>query len=163
MRATRRPYPSYPITYQIANPQTCIFNVTIVNTIHVPSTATTLIRNAILAAWAGEDGGPRARIGATVFASRYYATVATLGTWVQLVSIKLGSTGAPQAVGTGSITNAVMTIAAVSDTGFGVGQTVTAPGLQDGVKIASLGTGTGGVGTTISAPPSAQEFRSAPR
>ena len=141
------PYPSYPITYQIANPQTCIFNVTIVNTIHVPSTATTLIRNAILAAWAGEDGGPRARIGATVFASRYYATVATLGTWVQLVSIKLGSTGAPQAVGIGSITNAVMTIAAVSDTGFGVGQTVTAPGLQDGVKITSLGTGTGGVGT----------------
>jgi hypothetical protein len=141
------PYPSYVITYQIAAPQTFAMNVTIVNTTHVPSTAPTLIRNAIMAAWAGIDGGPRARIASTVFASRYYASVAALGYWVQLVSIKLGSTGGPQAVGTGSITNAVMTIAVVSDTGFAVGQTIVAPGVKDGTKIASLGTGTGGVGT----------------
>ena len=85
-----QPYPSYQITYQIANPQTFIMNVTIVNSTHVPSTAVTAIKNAILAAWAGDDGGSRARIGSTVFASRYYAAVAALGSWVQLISIKLG-------------------------------------------------------------------------
>jgi hypothetical protein len=143
------PYPSYAITYQIANPQTFIMNVTIVNSTHVPSTAPTLIKNAILAAWAGDDGGSRARIGSTVFASRYYAAVATLGTWVQLVSIKLGSTGAPIAQFTGSIPNAsnVLTVAVATVPGIAVGQTIVGPGIKDGTRIASLGTGTGGIGT----------------
>ena len=141
------PLPSYPITFQIAIPQTFIINVTIVNSTRVPSNATTLIQNAIITAWAGEDDGPRARIGSVVFASRYYATVATQGSWVQLVSIKLGSAGAPVASFTGSIVSALLTVATIAAPTLAIGQTIICPGVPDAVHIVSFGTGTGGIGT----------------
>lgn len=88
------PYPTYNVTFTIATPLPVKFAVTIANSAGVPADAISQIQTVIIAAFAGSDGGPRARIGGTIFASRFYAGVAKLGTWAQIVSIKLGTTTA---------------------------------------------------------------------
>jgi len=67
------PFPTYSVSFQTAAPLTLIVSVVMVNTNLVPSDAASQIQAAILHAFVGGDGGPRARIGSTIFASRYYA------------------------------------------------------------------------------------------
>lgn len=90
------PYPTYDISFQEATALPIKFSVTIANNSLVPSNASTLIQNAIISAFAGGDGGSRAQIGATVFASRFYAPVAALGSWVEIISILVGTVTANQ-------------------------------------------------------------------
>lgn len=85
------PYPTYDVTYQTPDPTAIKIAVTIAASIYVPADAEAQIQAAIINAFAGGDGGPRARIGSTIFASRYYAVVASLGAWAQIVSIKVGT------------------------------------------------------------------------
>ena len=140
------PAPSYPITFQTALPQTFAMTVTMIGTVLVPQDALAKVQKAVMDAWDGADGGSRARIGSTVFASRYYGPIALLGSWVQLVSIKLASTAAPAASFTGSINGTVLTVTA--NTGaLAVGHTIIGVGVIDGTRVVSLGTGTGGPGT----------------
>ena len=91
------PYPTYVVTFETPAALPIYFAVGLVSNINVPSDAATQVQNAIIAAFAGADGGPRARIGATVYASRFYAAVAALGSWVQIVSITVGTAPAPSA------------------------------------------------------------------
>lgn len=135
------PVPTYPITFQEAVPQTFVMTVTIVNSTSVPSDAATQIQNAIInpttgGAWGGGDGGPRARIGSTVYASRYYAPVALLGNWVQLVSIKLGSTAAPAASITGSITGNQLNVTVGPV--LAAGHTIVGNNVPDGTQVVSV-------------------------
>lgn len=88
------PYPSYNVTFQRPSDLPIYFAVTLANNGLVPANATTLVQDAIMSAFNGGDGGPRARIGATIYASRFYAIVAALGSWVQIVSITIGTTSA---------------------------------------------------------------------
>jgi hypothetical protein len=88
------PYPTYSVSFTIATPTAVKFEVSIASSIYVPADATALIQNAIIAAFGGNDGGPRAKIGSLILASRYYACVALLGPWAQIVSIKVGTTTA---------------------------------------------------------------------
>jgi len=141
------PLPSYQITFQIAAPQTFVVLVTLKNNPGIPGSVQTLVANAVLAAFNGTDGGQRARIGSQIFASRFYAGVASLGSWAEIVSIKLGSTGAPAAAFTAAIAGTVMTVSAVASGTLAVGQTVVGAGLPDGVLITAGLTGTGGPGT----------------
>lgn len=85
------PLPSYEVTFEVPDALPILFAVTINNNAQVPSNATALIQAVIIAAFGGADGGTRARIGSTIFASRFYASVGALGTWAQIVSIKIGS------------------------------------------------------------------------
>lgn len=89
------PYPTYSIKFQIATPLSIYFEVSISNNLGIPSDAATQIQNAIIAAFAGSDGGPRARIGSQIFASRFYAGVAALGSWTQIISIFIGTSASP--------------------------------------------------------------------
>lgn len=141
------PPPSYSVTFQIAVPQTFVVLVSLKNNSGIPGSVQTLVANAVLAAFNGTDGGPRARISSQVFASRFYAGVASLGPWAEIISIKLGSTGAPAASFTASISGTVMNVSAVASGALAVGQTVVGAGLSDGVTIVSLGNGAGGTGT----------------
>lgn len=84
------PYPAYSVTFQTPAPAPVLFAVVIASNPQVPSNALALVQAAVVAAFAGADGGPRARIGATIYASRFYAPVAALGAWAQIVSIELG-------------------------------------------------------------------------
>jgi hypothetical protein len=141
------PFPSYNITFETAIPQVFVFTVSITNSAAVPSNAATQIRNAIITAFAGADGGARARIASTVHAARFYPGIAALGTWANIVTIKIGSTGAPKATFAASISGTIMTVTAISGGVIGIGQTVKGPGLSNNVVITSFGTGSGGTGT----------------
>jgi hypothetical protein len=141
------PYPSYNITFQTAAAQTFIFIVTLTNSAQVPSNVVTQVQAVVLAAFAGSDGGPRARIASTLYASRFYSGVAALGTWVEIVSIKIGSTGAPKATFTASISGSVMTVTAISQGVIGVKQTLEGANIAPNIQILSFGTGSGGTGT----------------
>lgn len=104
------PYPTYAITFERPVGVPVFFAVTIVSSSSVPSNAAALIQAAIVSAFAGGDGGPRARIGATVFASRYYAPLMALGSWVQLISVCVGPVANPTAAAMNFQINQVPTI-----------------------------------------------------
>ncbi|OIN06069.1 hypothetical protein BFS86_19870 [Shewanella algae] len=147
------PYPSYQVSYQIPSALPILFAVEITNSTLVPSDAAVQIQNAIINAFAGGDGGARAKIGTMLYASRFYLPISLLGSWVQIVSIKVGSINTPSASFSGSISGTILTVTAVSSGTLAVGQTVSdsAGGIVPGTTITALGTGTGGIGTyTIS-------------
>ncbi|HEY1441398.1 MAG TPA: baseplate J/gp47 family protein [Mycobacterium sp.] len=141
------PAPTYQITYQTAVPQTFVMQVNLVKSPLVPANAGTLIANAVLAAWAGLDGGPRMRIGATVYASRFYAPVALLGPWAQIIEIQVGSSAHPTASFTASIATNQLTVSAIASGVIAVGTVVQGVSVPDGTVVTALGTGTGGTGT----------------
>ncbi len=89
------PYPSYSVSYEIPTALPIYFAVTMVNSAAVPSNGAALVQAAIISAFAGGDGGPRARIGATIFALRFYSPIVALGSWAQVVSIQIGTTSSP--------------------------------------------------------------------
>ena len=86
--------PAYSVSYQIPSAVTIKFAITLASVPLVPSNAAALVQAAILSAFSGGDGGPRATIGSTIYASRFYSAVAALGSWVRIVSIKLGTSTA---------------------------------------------------------------------
>lgn len=143
------PYPAYAVQFERPEGLPIIFAVEINNTALVPADAADQIQAAIIAAFGGLDGGARAKIGTTLFASRFYAPVAALGSWAQIVSIKVGSINAASATFTGSIAATTLTVTAVASGTLAVGQTLfdTSGDLIAGTKITALGTGSGGTGT----------------
>lgn len=143
------PFPQYNVTYEVPASLPILFNVSIANSSLVPADASTQISNAIINAFAGGDGGPRAKIGTILYASRFYAPILALGSWVQIVSILVGSTNIPNATFTAAISGTVMTVSAVASGTLAVGQTVIDPNgvIPAGTIISSLGSGTGGTGT----------------
>lgn len=89
--------PSYTVAYDIATATPIYIQVTIANSANVPSDALAQIQAAVIAAFTGDDGYARARIAATLYASRYYAGVATLGAWAQIVQVTIGTAASPTA------------------------------------------------------------------
>lgn len=143
------PFPSYSVTFQRPTALTVLFDVTIVDSAQVPADAVALIRAAIIAAFAGADGGQRARIGTTVFASRFYGAVQALGAWAEIVSIKVGSINTKSAVMIAAIADDVMTVTSMTygAGSLAVGQTIVGAGVLPGTKIVALLSGTGATGT----------------
>ena len=142
-----QPFPDYSVSFQVPNAGQTAIDVTILNSPIVPANAEALVQAAVFAAFVGADGGPRARIGSALFASRFYAGVAALGPWAQIVQILVQMTQNPDAGFTGTITNGVLTVTAVSLGALAVGQHVFGTLLAPGTRIVSIIAGTGGVGT----------------
>ena len=84
------PFPTYPITFEIPTPTPINFTVAMQLSPSVPAGAALLIQNAVIAAFTGADGGQRARIGSSIFGSRFYAGIAALGPWALIYSVSLG-------------------------------------------------------------------------
>lgn len=84
------PYPTYSITYNVPTATPILFAVQIANLPTLPSNIVQLVKQAILSAFVGGDGGPRARIGSSIFASRFFAPVAAVAANVEIVSLLLG-------------------------------------------------------------------------
>lgn len=143
------PYPSYLVQFQRPEALPIVFDVEINNTTAVPADAAAQIQAAIIGAFAGLDGGQRATIGGTIFASRFYCTIAALGRWAQIVKLTIGSKNTPSAQFTGSISGTTLTVTAVSSGTLAVGQTIydTSGTVLAGTTITALGTGAGGTGT----------------
>lgn len=143
------PFPAYSVSFERPENLAILFAVEINNTSFVPADAATQIQNAIIGAFGGEDGGPRAKIGATLFASRFYAPVALLGSWAQIVSIKIGSTNNSGASFTGEIAGTTLTVSVMGAGALAVGQTISdvTGDLVVGTRIVSQDSGTpGGIG-----------------
>ena len=134
------PYPSYTVIYEIPAGLTIWFAVNIVNSSLVPSNATALIQAAILASVAGQDGGLPVSIGGTVYASRYYANIAALGSWAQIIDILIGSANAPTCTFTGAISGTTLTTSSPTGT-IAIGQAVVGTSVADGTYI-TAGSGT---------------------
>lgn len=146
------PYPTYSVKFEIPASLAILFDVVIAQSTLVPANAAVLVQNAIISAFAGGDGGPRARIGTKIYASRFYPPIAALGAWAQIVSIQLGSTNQPDSVTfNGSIAGITLTVASVVEGTIEVGQTIIdgTGAITVGTTIVALGTGTGGVGTYV--------------
>lgn len=131
------PFPSYNVRFQRPDPATVTFLVTISNNVQVPSDATLQIQNAVVAAFGGLDGGPRARIGSNIFASRFYSAVAALGSWVQIVTIKIGCDNAPGSTFVGSISGTTLTVTSIVSGIIGINQQITGNGVVPGTTIVS--------------------------
>lgn len=102
--------PSYVVKYQIPTVTPIYIAVTLKNSTNVPSTALASIQSAIISAFDGEDGGTKARIGSTLYASRYYSGVASLGTWANIIDIYVGQSASPTGNTTSLNINQVPTI-----------------------------------------------------
>ena len=85
--------PSYTVKYDIATDTPIYFNVQIVNSTAVPSTALGQIQDAIVAAFTNGTA-TQPRQGSTVLAARYYCAVGSIASWVELESITIGTTSA---------------------------------------------------------------------
>lgn len=123
------PYPTYTIKLTHATPLPAVISVTMANNAQVPSDALLQIQRAVLSVFAGTDntGLGRPKIGAFLFGNRFYAPIAALGPWAQIINIEVGTSNAPDAaIFTGSIGPAsnVMAVSAVASGTLATGQTV---------------------------------------
>ena len=136
------PYPSYSVSFQIPTPAPICMNVTLATSAQVPANAATLVQAAVQSGFTGADGGTRARIGSIIYASRYYSDVAALGTWVNIVSIQVGTDGSGLATATftGAISATTLTVSGVTGT-IAIGQFVYGAGVASGTII-TAGSGT---------------------
>lgn len=87
------PFPSYTVKFQTAVAMDFAIQVTLADLDIVPADALDLIQPVILAAFAGSDGGQRARINSLVLASRFYGPVQALGPWAQIINIQVAEAG----------------------------------------------------------------------
>jgi len=108
------PYPSYNVTFERPTPLEILFEINIANSSQVPADYVLLIQNAIINAFGGGDGGPRARIGSVIYASRFIAPVAALGAWAQIALLQIGSANTASWTGTASISGTTLTISATA-------------------------------------------------
>lgn len=139
------PFPSYAVTFEIPAAAQICMNVVMANSAGVPANAQSLVATAIQSGFSGQDGGTRARIGSTIYASRYYGDVAALGTWAQIVDIQIGTASIPSATFTGTISGTGLAVSAVTGT-IAIGQFVYGAGVLPGTVI----TGGGGSSWTVS-------------
>lgn len=87
------PLPSYTVKFQTPPAVAVKFAVQIAANSGLPSNIIQLVQAAIFNAFNGGDGGPRARIGSTLFASRFYAPVSDIKPgYVEILSLLLGTT-----------------------------------------------------------------------
>ncbi len=121
------PFPSYQVKFEVPTALAILFSIKLTNSAQVPANAVTLIQNAIIAAFAGEDGGPREKIGGVVYHSRFYAPIFALGSWAtQVIEIQVGSTNDADAVSfAGSISGTTLTVSEVISGALATGQTIS--------------------------------------
>lgn len=87
------PKPTYEVKFERPAVLPIYFDVQIVDSPSLPENIVTLIQDAIVARFNGQDGTARERIGATIFASRYYGAVANGYADASLISVAIGTTG----------------------------------------------------------------------
>jgi hypothetical protein len=142
------PAPQYTVGYTIPTIVPFVVVVVLSNNAGIPANALSLIQQTIINAFAGLDNGSRAKIGSRVLASRYYAGVAALGPWAQIIDIQLGVLGSGASF-MGSINSTTLTVGSVTSGSLAAGQVLQDAGiLAVGTLIVAQLTGpTGGVGT----------------
>jgi len=85
------PQPYYVVKFQRPSSLAIKFAVQIANNSSLPSNIVALTKAAIIARFNGADGASRERIGASIFASRYYGAVSLVAPNASVISILIGS------------------------------------------------------------------------
>lgn len=152
------PLPTYNVTFEIPTPLPIFIAVRLANLTSVPATAKALVAAAVQNAFSGADGGQRLRIGGTIYASRFYAGIAALGPWAEIVSVTLGTQAASI---TGAISGTTLTVTAVASGALAAGDMLFGANVADGTTIVSQLTGTAGSTGTYTVTPT-QTALSAP-
>ena len=88
-------YPSYGVSFIVPGAAPVYFAVNIANSPSLPSNYATLIQNAVIAQFNGENGNNPAGINSLILASSYYAAVLNAIPGVTLISILVGLTSSP--------------------------------------------------------------------
>jgi hypothetical protein len=95
------PYPTYLVKWVTPTSTPIYITVNIVNNPLLPSNIVSLVQASIVSAFNGQDGGTRARIGASIFSGRYYAPVSATSQYTQIISLFVGESASPS----GSVVN----------------------------------------------------------
>jgi uncharacterized phage protein gp47/JayE len=91
------PVPTYNVTFQRPTLTPIYFDVSVQNLGGQNNgTLQAAIQAAIVSAFNGGDGGQRARIGSTIFASRFFASIAGVGP-IAILSVTVGKSASPAA------------------------------------------------------------------
>lgn len=144
------PYPTYTVKFNRPTAHPISFAIRIANNTLVPANAASLIAQAVVNAFKGLDDNERPTIASTVYASRFVAAIASVGSWCHVLDCFVGSpTTTNDFSGTASFANSVMTVTAVASGSLAVGDFITGVNAPPGARIVGLGTGTGGTGTYI--------------
>lgn len=85
------PRPSYQVSWVTPTAAPIFFSVQIASSASLPANIIQLVRDAIISAFNGADGGTRARIGSALYAGRYYSGVAAISTNLSIQQILLGT------------------------------------------------------------------------
>lgn len=85
------PYPAYTVKWVTPSALAVKFNVQIASNPIMPADIMPRVKQAIISAFNGADGGSRVRIGSTVYASRFYAPISNISDAVSILSLTLGS------------------------------------------------------------------------
>ena len=88
------PYPSYSIIYNAVGALPIYFAVVVANHPGLPSNYQSLIQDAIIASFNGQDGYPRAKIANDIYASRFYANISSIA-GVRIKTLLIGITSTP--------------------------------------------------------------------
>lgn len=86
-----QPQPLYTVTWLTPTATPTYVAVRIANDAALPANIVDLVKAAVVAAFNGGSGSPKARIGSTIYASRYYQAVSATDARVQILSILLGT------------------------------------------------------------------------
>lgn len=84
------PYPEYVVSWLTPTASAVFYKVQISASDLLPYDVQDSIKQAIVSAFNGQDGGSRARICSTIYAGRYYAGVSAVDPNVNILSITLG-------------------------------------------------------------------------
>ena len=87
------PQPAYAVTFNIPSATPVYFAVTVQNSASLPSNYVTLIQNAVVAQFNGENNNTPAGIASEILASSYYGAVIASVPGVSLLSVLVGLTG----------------------------------------------------------------------
>ena len=91
------PYPTYQVTFMRPTPIGIKFLVQIASNPNLPYDVVAQVQAAVLARFNGTDGEGRERIGANIYASRYYSAISSVSSRIVILSVLLG-TGTPDAI-----------------------------------------------------------------
>lgn len=84
------PYPSYIYKFQRLASLPILVAVQLASNSSLPGNIVALTKAAVIATFNGVDGSQRARAGGQIFASNFYAGVASIGSSVSIIQIKIG-------------------------------------------------------------------------
>jgi len=89
------PWPTYTVKWLQPTATPTYVTVHIASNSNLPANITTLVQQAVQAAFNGTDGGSKARIGSSINAGRFYAGIYAISPYINITSLTIGTSASP--------------------------------------------------------------------